>query len=378
MPTRVNGTRWLSHVRRALGVMLNDSKGAKQYMAVYCHMEHIAAASTSTADVIGRAKKICKCLKQASFVAYIHFMLDVYELLSQCSLLLQKNITTLGVASASLNNCISTLESLTSESGDFSCNLQNFISHMNENGTFQGVKMIGADFLSNVTQFGDLPECHERQAMSALVKVSVEAITKRFASLLGFSSANPKTDQEKASKAVACLIHCFTPKMWPCATNEVIQYGKDQLTYLLIFFDDILTRNNMDKQRVCTQYRNLKLHCVPDFPHKSFHQLWALMLSNSPYNTLYGDVLNLVHLLLVIPVSSAECERVISTMNRIKCVDRPSLSTYTLDQLIRISAVGPAVEHFEPRPSVNRWLSSGERPRTCTYVKWPQYEDDLV
>ena len=58
--------------------MLNDSKGAKQYMAVYCHMEHIAAASTSTADVIGRAKKICKCLKQASFVAYIDFMLDVY------------------------------------------------------------------------------------------------------------------------------------------------------------------------------------------------------------------------------------------------------------------------------------------------------------
>ena len=56
MPTRVKGTRWLPHVRRALGVMLNDSKGAKQYMVVYRHMEHIAAASTSTADVIGGAK----------------------------------------------------------------------------------------------------------------------------------------------------------------------------------------------------------------------------------------------------------------------------------------------------------------------------------
>ena len=154
---------------------------------------------------------------------------------------------------------------------------------MNENGTFQGVKMVGADFLSNVTQFGDLPECHERQAISALVKVSVEAISKRFASLLGFSSDTPKTDQEKASKAVACLIHCFTPEMWPCETNEIIQYGKDQLTYLLSFFYD---RNNVDKLRVCTQYRNLKLHCVRDFPHKSFHQLWALMLSKNPYNSL--------------------------------------------------------------------------------------------
>ena len=236
MPTRVKGTRWLPHVRMALSVMLNDSKGVKQFMAVYCHMEHIAAASTSTADVVGRAKKIVKSLKQASFAAYMHFMLDVYELLSQCSLLLQKNITTLGVASASLKNCISTLESLTSGSGHFSCNLQNFISHMNENGTFQGVKMIGADYLSNVTQFGDLPECHERQAMSALVKVSVGAISKRFASLLGFSSDTPKTDQEKASKAVACLIHCFTHEMWPCETNETIQYGKYQLTYLLSFF----------------------------------------------------------------------------------------------------------------------------------------------
>ena len=69
--------------------------------------------------------------------------------------------------------------------------------------------------------------------MSALVKVSVEAKSKRFASLLGFSSdtCTPKTDQETASKAVACLIHCLTPEMWPCETNEVIQYGKDQLTY---------------------------------------------------------------------------------------------------------------------------------------------------
>ena len=104
----------------------------------------------------------------------------------------------------------------------------------------------------------------------------------------------------------------------------------------------------MDKQRVCTQYRNLKLHCVRDLPHKSFHQLWALMLSKSPYNTLYGDVLNLVHILLVIPVSSAECERLISTMNRIKCVDRPSLSTCTCTFRYRQS--GPLLSILNPVP----------------------------
>ena len=61
-------------------MLCSMTRKARSNMAVYCHMEHIAAASTSTADVIGRAKKICKCLKQASFVAYIDFMLDVYEL----------------------------------------------------------------------------------------------------------------------------------------------------------------------------------------------------------------------------------------------------------------------------------------------------------
>ena len=102
---------------------------------------------------------------------------------------------------------VSTLESLISESGDFSCYLKkNYITYESK-WHLPGSKNGWRRFPVKRDRVWGFTECHERQAMSALVKVSVEAISKRFASLLGFSSDTPKTDQETASKAVACLIH---------------------------------------------------------------------------------------------------------------------------------------------------------------------------
>lgn len=48
-------------------------------------------------------------------------------------------------------------------------------------------------------------------------------------------------------------------------------------------------------------------------------------------------------------------------MKRIKTPIRSRLSTPTLDNLIRISMVGPPLEEWDPIPSLRKWESMGNR-----------------
>ena len=76
--------------------------------------------------------------------------------------------------------------------------------------------------------------------------------------------------------------------------------------------------------------------------------------------------------MLVIPISSAQCERGFSAQKRIKSDVRSSLSVTTTEDLIRISMEGPEVEYFDPSPAVAAWLRNGQAARrpTFSYRQW--------
>lgn len=76
--------------------------------------------------------------------------------------------------------------------------------------------------------------------------------------------------------------------------------------------------------------------------------------------------------MLVLPVSTAVCERGFSAQKRIKSDIRASLHSDTVEDLIRISVEGPSMEDFDARESVARWFSHGKRSRRPNYKKWPE------
>ena len=81
--------------------------------------------------------------------------------------------------------------------------------------------------------------------------------------------------------------------------------------------------------------------------------------------------------MLVIPISSAKCERGFSAQRRIKSDVRSSLHVSTTEDLIRISMEGPELQAFDPTPAVVKWFSSDQRPRrpNFAYRRWP---DELI
>ena len=83
------------------------------------------------------------------------------------------------------------------------------------------------------------------------------------------------------------------------------------------------------------------------------------------------NVLHLVEVLLVLPLSAAQCRWAISAQNKIKSRLRVNLATSKLEDLIRITAEGPPVADFDPTSAVAKWFTrnkeAGERQQRPTF-----------
>lgn len=83
----LKGTRWVPHLHLALKVFLKDYKVIKIYF------NNTVAASTSSTEMQGRAKKILKEQEKFTTVIFANFTLNVLNCLSNLSALFQKDIT---------------------------------------------------------------------------------------------------------------------------------------------------------------------------------------------------------------------------------------------------------------------------------------------
>ena len=88
-PTQVKGTRWLLHVSRALKVFVSHKAATEsesgQYAAVLMHMEDLSV-NCKNADIQGRARPVSQKMKDIHFVAFCHFLADLFAILSRLSL----------------------------------------------------------------------------------------------------------------------------------------------------------------------------------------------------------------------------------------------------------------------------------------------------
>ena len=112
----------------------------------------------------------------------------------------------------------------------------------------------------------------------------------------------------------------------------------------------------------CTEVTSMRETVPQDTPSSAYMQDWLKSLAGKR-NTL---VTRLMLLSLTIPVTSAEAERVFSTMNRIKDSERASLGQVMLDNLMVISHTGPTPGQFPFRRVVYDWYKASDRRETLS------------
>ena len=78
-----------------------------------------------------------------------------------------------------------------------------------------------------------------------------------------------------------------------------------------------------------------------------------------PYGKELGE---LYQALSIVPITSVEVERGFSISNHIYTDRKRSMTTDTVDMLVRIRLNGPPAELWNPTPYVDKWLRTGHKP----------------
>ncbi|XP_060786920.1 zinc finger protein 862-like [Neoarius graeffei] len=200
--------------------------------------------------------------------------------------------------------------------------------------------------------------------MGATIVSTLNHLKARFSSILVGEHSLVSTTQ--AVKA----FNIFNHECWPEMREDLVDYGAEDLDFLLNHFSIVLQRNSVDINQAKEEFQGLKLLISQLFMDKTYLSLWEMILTREPYCTDFKNVLHLVQIMLVLPVSAAVCERGFSTQKRIKSDARASLHPSTVGDLIRIRVEGPSLEDFDTRESVAAWFSQGQRARRPHYKSW--------
>ncbi|TRZ01431.1 hypothetical protein DNTS_006590 [Danionella cerebrum] len=272
-PSGVKGTRWLPHVSRALDVLLKQEKkqwtleDSGQYIAVYAHMDHLAA-STTNADVAGREKHIKETMEDGSFLAFCHFLADLFSAISKYSLLLQRNDVILPQAVSSLRNLILNIEAMTvrpcpsgklasfhaamkrqremlsSKSRSRKCSLNLCFGCLVQTGCNMNSNEVHLrkGEAGNMAKDGPISQTAPR--LQKQIETTVAAIVKqlrlRFSSLLCQEEHGTDT---AATKAVKCY-QVFNHDVWPETAEKLVDYGIEEVTFLLDHFQCVVERTS--------------------------------------------------------------------------------------------------------------------------------------
>ena len=137
---------------------------------------------------------------------------------------------------------------------------------------------------------------------------------------------------------------------FPSSSTRHTSYGPSKVVQdFLIFNIDSWPKNDSGWWYSPTVVLNEDQFC-----NKDYSSLWKMFLVKDPYKSDLKDILQLVEILLLLPISAAGCERMISFQNRINSSLRAALKKSSLEGLIRISAENWSLEEFYTLPSVDR------------------------
>ena len=236
--------------------------------------------------------------------------------------------------------------------------LESFKKHQDNPPQFQGIilkKPTGRRALSDLS--ADLVQKNLEQ----LVELCLKAMEERFGPLLQIKKSVTSVN---VNQIISDFL-VFNHDAWPSNMQDLVHFGQDKIDRLVNCFQAPLTLSGCISSVILMQWLSMKVLVHSQFMDKSYNDLWAMLLTKAPYyyKDDLRDILFLIEILLVLPLSAAQCKRTISAQNRIKNSHRASLASQTTKDLIRISAEGPSLNELDPAPAVAAWFACAKKPR---------------
>ena len=201
--------------------------------------------------------------------------------------------------------------------------------------------------LSNFPQALNGAEDQRREWIEAIVK----CMENRFKDL-------------KEAPVYKHLCPILDTQSWPTEESQLIAHGDESVMKLVQHFTALLqkTRCDVSKDTMLTEWSSLKLLISESYGKAvPYLDVWAAIFSLPAHSSKFSNILNIIELLLITPVSNAIVERMFSTMARMKPKLHNRMSRDKLDSLLRISEEGPQVKDYDPTAAIDHWYGQKKR-----------------
>lgn len=163
------------------------------------------------------------------------------------------------------------------------------------------------------------------------------------------------------------MFNIFDVRKWPKSTEEMYDFGESGTSRVWLM--SLGTQYCMQPDRpgqVCDRneftmewsafkmlvYRELSSSTVND--SADLRSFWLRVIDDRNVQDNFPNCVTMITIYLILPVNSADAERVFSAQNRLKTRIRNQLST-NLEASVRIHMEAPCINQFDFNPVVKRW-----------------------
>ena len=163
-------------------------------------------------------------------------------------------------------------------------------------------------------------QLHDVQLLNLIPQATLAVDRNRIAqSLLDCMSSRFET---LLSEPVYLACHALDHKNWPLLTDRqaLMQYGREDVRVIFKHVSTVLTNVGCDLVNAFSQWNDLNCHVSSSARYTGLHPLlvWQMVSQADQDKGDFKDILKIIHLTSVLPLSNATCERAFSTMKRIK------------------------------------------------------------
>ncbi len=278
-------------------------------------------------------------------LAFLYFFYDILEHVTQLSKFLQKRNLRFSDIDLMIQATINSIQKeylMDDQSQKFGYNVQRFIDKTNPFGN-NSVEYMGHN-LSFTEQDYD-------EFLMDIYSYSTSIISE--------------LQQRFPNRSLFTSMKILNPREWPKNSQDLLFFGDDELENLLKYYEHPNIHDNnqclplFDVNKCRQEWAGFKIVVSNNLSSKDIDIILPLLIQD--YNDTFPNIIKLIQLIYCIPFSSVDCERGFSRQNQIKTKSRNSLTTDTLDMLMRISLEGPESSKFNYNRAYTIWSSQKRR-----------------
>ena len=279
------------------------------------------------------AHGLLKFMKTYKFVACAYLLSDVLPHLSRLSKIFHKQNVHLSLVQPCLKSAVDSIKQYETTQGP-------------------NLSKLGQVLATDFKDFNITPTDAQKQEF----KSSIQAKYIHAAVVTGLQNPFPDVENLDAFSIV-------DPQKLTVSesdNDDLAAYGQERLEYLTSAYGDGVNPD-VDSVECTSEWEGLKRFFVNNFSNMSMRQMTNLLCTDTSLQDMYPHLSKLASIAALVPVSTAECERSFSTMNRVKTKLRNCMKMSTLDSLIRISVEGAPLSQFNFERAADIWAALRNR-----------------